>query len=151
MVGVNDVCQLATIHHLFKHPHGHCVVKLGVLRSIGTHYFGNSRAPVQQRNCNIIMPLSLSYMIYFYTQKRVISLFYFVCDFQKEQLNCAHAPQIEQCKCLKYFLERSPVHKHLNLITNLQLARLTLNYPIKQTNGSCCTLPVCFMDEGLII
>lgn len=46
MVSVDDLCQFATVHHLLKHPHGHSVVKLGVVSNIGAYYFGNGRAPV---------------------------------------------------------------------------------------------------------
>lgn len=45
MGGVDYFSQLLPVHHLLKHPHFNCVVKLWILNNIGTHNFGNGRAP----------------------------------------------------------------------------------------------------------
>lgn len=47
MAGVDYLSQLASIHHLLEHPHFYFIVKIWILSSIGTHYFGDGRAPAQ--------------------------------------------------------------------------------------------------------
>lgn len=46
MVSVDDLSQLAPVHHLLEHPHLDSLVKFRVPSSIGTHDLGDGRAPV---------------------------------------------------------------------------------------------------------
>lgn len=46
VVCVDDLCELAAVHHLFKHPHVDRRVKVVVFGSVGSHNLSNGRAPV---------------------------------------------------------------------------------------------------------
>lgn len=51
---IDDLCQLPSIHHLFKHPHLHRWMKLFVLLNIDPNHAGNSWAPARVETNNLI-------------------------------------------------------------------------------------------------
>lgn len=53
MVCVDDFCQFTVVHHLLEHPHVHCGVKLVILGCVGTHNFGNGRAPGEMETITV--------------------------------------------------------------------------------------------------
>lgn len=50
MFSVDNFREFASVHHFFKHPHVHSVLKCVILGSVGAHDLGNGRTPVDKKN-----------------------------------------------------------------------------------------------------